>query len=119
MPNIDELAHDHKFTVGGETFEVHDVHPSVILAIQKAEMPAEEEEQLKQLDKQIESFLNGDPEAVKRWRALRKRTTDPLPIWKIVEFNQQLVETQYRRPTGTPSPSVSGPGQTAPSSGAE
>lgn len=124
--NIDELSHDMTFTIGGETFEVVNVHPDVLKALDELPTATTDEEILKQLDQRIETFLAGTstngsravPEQVKRWRKLRARKVDPVPAWKIIEFDQRLVETQTRRPTEQPSPSAPGRGQTAASSGA-
>jgi hypothetical protein len=126
MPNIDELSHEMTFTIGGETFEIHDVHPDVLKEWDAEKDPESDEEVLKQLDRQIEAFLAGPsqngsravPEGVKRWRTLRARKDEPIPAWKIVEFHRQLIQTQTRRPTEKPSPSGSGRGPTAASSGA-
>ena len=125
--NIDELSHDMTYIVGGETFECFDVHPDVLKALDSAEPATTDEEILKEMDNRIETFLAGTsqngstravPEQVKRWRKLRARKVEPLPAWKIIEFDRALVETQTRRPTEKPSPSAPGRGQTAASSGA-
>ena len=102
MPNLDELTHDMTFTVGGETFEVHNIDPSIIEAWEAEES---EDSLIAQLDKRILSFLAGDPDAVKRWKALRARKgKDIVPAWKLIEFHNQLMETQTGRPTPQPSP---------------
>lgn len=128
MPhNIDELSHDMTFVVGGETFEVFDVHPDVLKAMDDGPEATTDEEILAQLDKRIETFLAGTssangsraiPEQVKKWRKLRARKENPVTPWKIIEFDRALVETQTRRPTEKPSPSAPGRGPTAVSSGA-
>ncbi len=122
MPNLDELTHDMKFTIGGETFLVHDVPPDVLMTMESdtsAETSEDEGVQqtaMQRVDEQILAFLNGDEESTKRYRDLRARTTDPVPLWKILEFRRLLWETQSERPTNLPSPSAGGPGRTAPTS---
>lgn len=102
MPNLDELSHDMTFTVGGETFEVNNIDPSVIEAWEAEES---EDSLIAQLDKRILSFLAGDPDAAKRWKALRARKgKEVVPAWKLIEFHNQLMETQTGRPTPPPSP---------------
>ena len=122
MPNLDEVAHDMSFTIGGETFLVHDVQPDVLMTMESdadAETSQDEGVQktaMQRVDEQILAFLNGDEESVKRWNQLRARTTDPVPLWKVLEFRRLLWETQSERPTNLPSPSVGGPGRTVPTS---
>ena len=123
MPNLDELSHDMDFTIGGETFKVHDVAPDVLLAMEQTqEAEAEEGEEkpeqkpiLERLDEQILVFLEGDEDAVGRWKSLRARTgKEAVPLWKILEFRNMLWETQSGRPTETPSSaSDAGRGRTA------
>ena len=120
MPNLDELTHDMSFTIGGETFVVHDVAPEVLLTMEKVqgeEDPNADENVLAKIDEQILLFLNGDDDAVRRWNELRQNPTKPIPLWKILEFRTLLWETQSSRPTMPPSSSSpSGRGRTAPSS---
>ena len=122
MPNLDELTHDMSFTVGGETFIVHDVPPDVLMTMEsdtEAETSKDEEEQksaMERVDEQILAFLNGDEESVRRYRDLRGRTENVVPLWKILEFRRLLWETQSERPTMPPSLSVAGRGRTAPTS---
>ena len=122
MPNLDELSHDMDFTIGGETFHVHDVNPDVLMtleAVQADEIPENgqpEETVMDRIDKQILAFLNGDPDAVTRYKALRARKENVVPLWKIVQMRELLWETQSERPTNLPSPSAAGPGRTAPTS---
>lgn len=120
MPNLDELTHDMTFTVGGETFIAHDVHPEVLIEFDKdPEKEETEEETLARMDRQILGFLNGDPEAVKRYKKIRAKTyKPPVPAWKIIEFRNLLMESQTARPTTPPTPSAPGPGKTARTSGA-
>jgi hypothetical protein len=123
MPNLDELSHDMDFTIGGETFHVHDVAPDVLLALeqqQEEEGKREGEENkprpiLERLDEQVLVFLDGNPEDVRRYKELRARTgRDAVPLWKLLEFRNLLWETQSGRPTETPSSaSDAGPGRTA------
>lgn len=122
MPNLDELTHDMSFTVGGETFIVHDVPPDVLMTME-SDTDAEESEDeavqksaMERVDEQILAFLNGDEESVRRYRDLRGRTENVVPLWKILEFRRLLWETQSERPTMPPSPSVAGRGRTAPTS---
>ncbi len=123
MPNLDELTHDMSFTIGGETFVVHDVSPDVLMTMEsdtEAETSEDEEEQqsaMERVDEQILAFLNGDEESVRRWKDLRTRTENVVPLWKILEFRRLLWETQSERPTTQPSPSAAGRGRTVPSSG--
>ncbi len=122
MPNLDDLTHDMSFTVGGETFIVHDVPPDVLMTMEsdtEAETSKDEEEQksaMERVDEQILAFLNGDEESVRRYRDLRARTENVVPLWKILEFRRLLWETQSERPTMPPSLSVAGRGRTAPTS---
>lgn len=127
MPNIDDLSHDMTYTIQGETFKFGNVHPDVLKALDEGPAASTDEEILAQLDKRIETFLAGTssangsravPEEVKRWRKLRARKDDPVPAWKIIAFDEYLVETQTRRPTEQPSPSAPGRGRTEASSGA-
>lgn len=116
MANYDEISHEMSFTLGGETFVIHDVRPEVI-----AEWEEREEEPVTEgvreiyarMDDQIIAFLDGDADAVDRYKKLRARTTDALPFWKMKAFLQDMVETQLDRPTTSPSPSAAGPGSVA------
>lgn len=102
MRNLDELSHDMEFTIGGEVFVVHNIDPSVI---EKWEAQETEESLIAQLDERIQTFLAGDQDAIKRWKALRARKgADIVPAWKLIEFHNQLMETQTGRPTPPPSP---------------
>lgn len=118
MPNLDELSHDMSFTIGGEVFHIHDVPPSVLQSWDD-EPEDSKGDVLASMDKHIIAFLNGDADAVTRYKNLRARKANenPVPAWKVVEFHNLLVETQTRRPTEVPSPSVPGRGPTAPTSG--
>ncbi len=127
MPNLDELTHDMDFTIGGETFHVHDVAPDVLMtleSVQADEVKNEdgeakdtvEESVMDRIDTQILAFLNGDADSVERWRALRARTENVVPLWKIIEMRELLWATQSERPTMPPSLSVAGRGKTAPTS---
>lgn len=126
MPNLDELTHDMTFTIGGETFVVHDVSPDVLLTLEEEEgeeAPKDEEERksvMQRVDEQILMFLgNGDgteTEDMKRYKAMRERTTDIVPLWKLLEFRRLLWETQSGRPTEAPPASVGGRGATVRSS---
>jgi hypothetical protein len=115
MPNLDELSHEMEFTIGGETFIVHDVSPDVLMAMESDEEgeAAEEKSALQQVDEQIISFLNGDQAQVEKYKAMRARTENVVPLWKLLEFRRLLWETQSNRPTEQPSPSVAGRGRTA------
>lgn len=133
MPNIDELSHDMTFTIGGETFVIHDVSPDVLMTTEAEESQdggegegegeegaREGKSSMERIDEQILLFLNGDDGAVARWKALRARkqgdTPGPVPLWKILEFRRLLWETQSDRPTTPPSTSVAGRGKSAPTS---
>lgn len=128
MHNIDELSHDMTFTVGGETFEVHDVSPDVIESWEQEEVEAltaegengrPKESTMQQLDRRILVFLEGDAPSAKRYKAMRARKgKDAVPAWKIVQFYNLLYETQTGRPTEPPAPSAPGAGRTAHTSGA-
>lgn len=117
--NLDDLQHDMTFTIGGEEFVAHDVDPTVLAKWEDEEAVLSGEEAIKRADEQVIAFLNGDADAVKRYKALRARKKNVVPMWKIGELLRMMMETQTDRPTNTPSPSVAGPGKTAPSSGAE
>lgn len=114
MPNLDELSHEMEFIIGGETFIVHDVPPDVLMTMESDEEGEEKEEKsaLQQVDDQILAFLNGDTAQVERYKALRARTENVVPLWKLLEFRRLLWETQSSRPTIPPSPSVAGRGKT-------
>lgn len=122
MPNLDELSHDMSFTIGGETFIVHDIAPEILMAMEDADAeesakdPEERKTPLERVDEQILMFLNGDEEQVTKYKALRARESDPVPLWKLLAFRSALWETQSDRPTNQPSPSVAGRGRTARSS---
>lgn len=115
MPNLDELTHDMSFTIGGETFIVHDVSPDVLMQMEEVVEPEEGEEErgaLERVDEQIVQFLNGDKEQVERYQAMRARTENVVPLWKLLEFRRLLWETQSNRPTSEPSGSAAGRGRT-------
>ena len=57
-------------------------------------------------------FLDPENEAIKRWKALAKRKTDPVPHYMYRELYEWLLEVTSGRPTEQPSPSENGPGQT-------
>jgi hypothetical protein len=124
MPNLDELTHDMSFTIGGETFLVHDVSPDVLMTMESdteaetSDDAATQQNAMERVDEQILAFLNGDADSTERWKALRARKENVVPLWKILEFRRQLWETQSERPTTPPSLSVAGRGRTAPTSGA-
>jgi len=115
MPNLDELTHEMDFTIGGEKFIVHDVSPDVLMTMESDEEgeAAEERGAMERVDEQITMFLNGDKEQVERYKALRTRTENVVPLWKILEFRRLLWETQSNRPTNEPSGSATGRGKTA------
>jgi len=115
MPNLDELSHEMEFTIGGEKFIVHDVSPDVLMTMESDEEgeAAEEKGALDQVDEQILSFLNGDGDSVERYKAMRARKENVVPLWKLLEFRRLLWETQSSRPTSPPSLSVAGRGKTA------
>lgn len=119
MPNLDELSHAMEFTIGGETFIIHDVAPEVLAQWEddEANNPVTGLKALERADEQVLAFLNGDEESVKRWKALRTRKKDIVPMWKIGEFLRELVETQTGRPTNPPSPSDAGRGKSGRTSG--
>jgi hypothetical protein len=115
MPNLDELTHDMEFIIGGEKFVVHDVPPDVLMTMEEVVEPEEGEEEkgaLDRVDEQIVMFLNGDADQVERYKAMRARTENPVPLWKLLEFRRLLWETQSNRPTNEPSGSASGRGRT-------
>lgn len=122
MPNLDELSHDMSFTIGGETFVVHNVPPEILMEMETADEaesekpPEERKSPLERVDEQILMFLNGDEDQVKKYKSLRERTDDPVPLWKLLAFRSALWETQSDRPTNQPSPSVAGRGRTVRSS---
>lgn len=122
MPNLDEVSHDMSFTIGGETFVVHDVSPDVLMTMESdveaesSEDPKVQKGVMERVDDQILAFLNGDSDSTERYKALRARTEEPVPLWKLLEFRRLLWETQSERPTTPPSPSAAGRGRTAPTS---
>jgi hypothetical protein len=129
MPNYDEISHDMSFTLGGETFLVHDVSPDIMEKWDEEDAEAAEagegengkkaETTLQRIDRHILAFLAGDAEATKRYKAMRARKgKDAVPAWKLVAFHNDLYETQTGRPTEPPTPSAPGAGRTAPTSGA-
>ena len=129
MPNYDELSHDMSFTLGGETFEVHDVSPDIIEQWEADEAADSEEEEgkngkpketaMQRVDRHILTFMQGDTEMTKRYKALRARKgKEAVPAWKIVAFHNDLYDTQSGRPTVPPTPLAPGAGQTARTSGA-
>jgi hypothetical protein len=131
MPNYDELSHDMTFTLGGETFEVHDVSPDIIEAWEREEADAlladveddkngkVPETAMQRIDRHILAFMAGDTDMTKRYKALRARKgKEAVPAWKFVEFHNDLYETQSGRPTPPPTPLASGAGRTGPTSGA-
>jgi hypothetical protein len=132
MPNYDEVSHDMSFTLGGETFVVHDVSADILekweveeaeaieaVASGEADKNGHKETTMQRIDRHILLFMEGDAESAKRYRALRARKgKDAVPAWKFVAFHNDLYETQSGRPTKSPSPSAPGRGATAVSSGA-
>lgn len=136
MPNYDELTHDMTFTLGGEVFEVHDVNPDIIekweadeaadLEAARAEAAGEKTENgkvpesaMQRVDRHILEFMAGEPDMIKRYKALRARKgKDAVPAWKFVAFHNDLYDTQSGRPPTQPELSVVGAGKTARTSGA-
>ena len=63
MPNLDDLAHDMSFTLGGETFLVHDVSPDLLMTMESDTAPEESEDEdvqqsaMERVDEQILAFL--------------------------------------------------------------
>jgi hypothetical protein len=68
----------------------------------------------------IPMFLNPKNDAVKRFKALAARKTDPVPRYQFVQIYRWLVEVTGGLPTTAPSSagSADGDGETAPASSA-
>lgn len=117
MPrNFDEeLNQDLSFTIGGETFQMRYVRPEVLASWEDEPDSEKSAEILKRQDERIEQFLVSE-ENRERWRKLRAREDDALPLVHVTELLRWMVEVQTARPTNPPSPLVSGRGKTAPSS---
>ena len=118
MRNFDEeIEQDLSFQIGGEKFTMRYVRPEVLAAWESEDVDSTSAELLKQQDTRIIAFL-GDAEQGKRWEALRAREENAVPMVQVNELLRWMVEVQTSRPTTPPSPSESGRGRTARTSGA-
>lgn len=116
MKNFDsDLEQDLKFHIGGEDFQMRYVRPEVLASWEEEPDDEKSDEILKRQDERVAQFLATEDDR-KRWRALRAREDDALPLVKLNELLRWMVEVQTSRPTNTPSPSESGRGRTAVSS---
>lgn len=117
--NFDDLLEkDATFTVRGEKFAYHDVKPEVLSAFETPTNGKKDDEESVWdiLDAQILLFI--EEEQHERWKELRQREKEPVTIKQLTEILKWLMEVQTGRPTDPPSPSASGRGRTAASSGA-
>lgn len=62
--------------------------------------------------KRIEPYLDEENDAIKRWQALTKRKTNPVPAHIYQAVYMWLLEVTSGRPTEQPSPSGDGLGTT-------
>jgi hypothetical protein len=122
-----ELEEDRTFEIGGEEFTFYYPHHSVVDRIYQEDLDAIADPEgntngsfsfKADTEKAIEYtklFLE-DAEQKKRWEALVKRKTQPVPRFQIVQLYRWLVEVTSGRPTRQPSDSLPGAGETGSSS---
>ena len=120
----EELVQDRKFEIGGEHFEWVYPHWEIgaklfdddLEPAKNGDKPDEEagthyfQTDTKLAIDRIPLFLNPKNEAVKRWKALCARKTDPVPRFQLIQLYQWLVQVTGGLPTSPPSEPVSGGG---------
>lgn len=119
MRNFDELLEDDlSFQIAGETFRMRYVRPEVLASWEDDSLDEKSADLLKRTDERIMVMLNGDDDSRDRWQKLRAREDKAIPMVQLNELMRWMIEVQTSRPTITPSPSESGRGKTARTSGA-
>jgi hypothetical protein len=121
---------DRTFEIGGEMFrwrypfwqEYAERREADTQAVKAAQQNGDSEEEFTFVDlyqdyfNRIETFIDPENDGIARWKRLAKRKSDPVPAYQLPELYFWLLEVTSGRPTGQPSPSESGPGQTVSSS---
>lgn len=111
-----ELDEDREFEIGGEHFNFRYPHWEEGAAIFDADLTPNGDGKFSwKADtevaiKQIPTFIDPANDAHKRFAALVKRKTDPVPRQQIVELHQWLVRVTSGLPTNPPSGSEPGGG---------
>lgn len=120
----DELVEDREFELGGELFRWKYPYWEAGAALFDENMQPEENGGFSfradtefAIDK-IPMFLDPANDAVKRFKALAARKTDPVPRFQFVEVYRWLVQVTSGLPTTPPSEQVSGGGENDTSSSA-
>lgn len=116
MRDFDEAkAADREFRVGGKVLRWKYLKPEVLQELAESFNDSDEKADVKsqwvKVDGQVTAFLENDSRQT--WKELRARDDDPVTSVQIREIIEWLIEVQTSRPTVTPSPSVSGRGETA------
>lgn len=122
----DELVEDREFEIGGELFKWRypyweefadqlDKDIASVNAQSNGGDPVQDTVRAgyESFIDRIPMFLDPENDSHKRWRALAKRKTSPVPHYMFRELYEWLLEVTSGRPTEPPSPSENGPGQTA------
>lgn len=111
-----ELDEDRDFEIGGEMFQFRYPHWEDGAAIFDADTSPNGDGSFswkadtEMAIKQVPIFLDPTNDSHKRWTALMKRKTDPVPRQQIVELHQWLVRVTSGLPTNPPSDSEPGGG---------
>lgn len=106
---------DRKFKLGGEEFTHRPtVRPELMAEWEDITNETTAKEALVLTDRLILAWLDtdADPTAVKRFKALRERETDPIGGGDLSKLVTWLYRQSTRRPTTTPEPSSAGSGST-------
>lgn len=121
----EELVEDREFEIGGELFEFRYPHWEEGAALFDEELipvtngSAANEEEQQQFSfradteyalKRIPMFLDPKNDSVKRFTALTKRKTDPVPRYQFVQLYRWLVQVTSGLPTTPPSEQSAGGG---------
>ena len=121
----EETIKDRTFEIGGEVFKWRYPYWEEVTAWfdEDAQMLSDNDspgltatQNIELAVRRIETYLDPDGDSVKRWRALARRKTNPVPHWQFGDLYVWLLEVSGRRPTVTPTRSDSGPGKTTPTS---
>ena len=126
----DELVEDREFEIGGETFRFRVMHWTEAATVMDGEdvkdapqagddgvisFRADTEYAIANMNK----YLDPENDAVKRWKALCARKTDPVPRHQIVQAFVWARERALGIPTVPPSELSTGGGSNGTSSSAE
>jgi hypothetical protein len=124
-----DLAEDREFEIGGEVFRWRYPHWEETAAIYDEDLELLKEiegqtngdgpttkQAVAMTQKRIQIFIDPAQDAIKRFQALTKRKTDPVPLFQYGELYRWLLEVTSGRPTNQPSDSEPGAGTTEASS---